>query len=91
MNKQTEDALRMAIDVLEFIQKYPGVAMDSVIDSCKAALESQESEQEPVAWKHKQYGYTSTDNPNEFGDDEDWIPLYIRQTKGVSDDSKNDY
>ena len=50
MNKQTEDALRMAIDVLEFIQKYPGVAMDSVIDSCKAALESQESEQEPVAW-----------------------------------------
>ena len=82
MNKQTEEALRMAIEAMENAQDMIGDGGSSIpnyfetqINACKAALESQESEQEPVAWMNDDglmglYKHSDTA-----------IPLYTKPTK----------
>lgn len=95
MNTQTQEALKMAIEALEFFQKNSEFWKDTVeeaIQACKEALA--QPAQEPVAWIDEfgncefTYAMWMKEEPNVT-----WIPVYTHSApswQGLSDDEVTD-
>ena len=85
MNKQTQEALKMAILLLECPHITEG-RINVVVDACKEALE--QPAQEPVGWfQHSDFrGYSQVQE--EYKNDADVVPLYTHphQWQGLTDD-----
>ena len=97
MNKKDE-ALRMAIEALEYEEFCSNFLRVEAINACKAALDTEQvregvvPEQEPVAWRSE--GGVITEARLQA---ESWVshggkatPLYTRPTKPLSDDAIRD-
>lgn len=69
MTKQTEDALKMAIEALEdYPYEHRTAKMDDALQACKEALA--QPAQEPVAWKHFDKAYSKACNSSQ---PQDWM------------------
>jgi hypothetical protein len=99
MNKQTQEALKIAIEYFEFEQKvWVGSDKENYyakpITACKEALQQEVSEQEPVAWMAVDEISGEYMLEKEKDNGIEWTPLYTspqaREWQGLSDSELED-